>query len=244
VAIHKRWVSEDEAARVLAESLRRTRFWGWSSGDRVVIGADDAEAVILSATDQLIEQAKRGHHTPAYPIGRSYLRLLTRKDMAALADRSSGRQPSLPSDALGDKEADLQGDRPRRHRGLPAPGTTSLLDGTPANQPEASPWSERHLRRVTARLAQKDGHPSLTLLTREERHGYEARAIEELRERHRPRELRQSIREVLAQGGVTLTPEAIQQFVARHRDEPPAELMRSVSRYLERPRRRSGKPSP
>ena len=97
---------------------------------------------------------------------------------------------------------------------------------------------------MTARLAQKDGHPSLTLLTREERHGYEARAIEELRERHRPRELRQSIREVLAQGGVTLTPEAIQQFVARHRDEPPAELMRSVSRYLERPRRRSGKPSP
>jgi hypothetical protein len=244
VAIHKRWVSEDEAARVLAESLRRTRFWGWSSGDRVVIGADDAEAVILSATDQLIEQAKRGHHTPAYPIGRSYLRLLTRKDMAALADRSSGRQPSLPSDALGDKEADLQGDRRRRHRGLPVPGTTRLLDGTLADKPAASPWSERHLRRVTARLAQEAGYPSLTLLTLEERRGYEARAIEELRERDRPRELRQSIRELLAQRGVTLTPEAIQQFVARHRDEPPAELMRSVSRYLERPRRRSGKSSP
>jgi DNA polymerase III delta subunit len=97
---------------------------------------------------------------------------------------------------------------------------------------------------VTARLAQEAGYPSLTLLTLEERRGYEARAIEELRERDRPRELRQSIRELLAQRGVTLTPEAIQQFVARHRDEPPAELMRSVSRYLERPRRRSGKPSP
>jgi|BarGraNGADG00212_1021973.scaffolds.fasta_scaffold01715_6 hypothetical protein len=119
-----------------------------------------------------------------------------------------------------------------------------MLDGTSADRPETSPWSERHLRRVTARLAQKDGHLVLTLLTPDERQRYEARAIKELRERHRLGELRRSIRELLANGGVTLTPEAVQQFVARHGGEPPEELMRSVSSYLQRPRRRSGKPTP
>jgi len=244
VALHERWIAEDEVRRVLAESLRRTRFWGWSPGNRAVIATDDADALILSAADQLIKQVKRGNHVPSYPIWQSYLRLLIRKDLAALADRSSGARSPLSLDELGDAEDDLGGDRATRHRGLPRPGTTSMLDGTPADRPEASPWSQRHLRRMTASLAQRDGHPSLTLLTPEERRGYEARAIEELGERHRLRELRQSINDLLARRGVTLTPEAIQQFVARHVDEPPAELMRSVSRYLERPRGRPGKPSP
>lgn len=243
VALHERWITEDEVRPVLEESLRKTRFWGWTPGNRAVIATDDADALILSATDQLIEQVNRGQHTPAYPIGRSYLRLLMRKDLVALVDRSPGARSPSSSDEQGRDEDDFNGSRPPRHHGLPRPGTTSLLDGTLADQREKSPWSERHLRRVTARLAQKDGHPSLTLLTPEERRRYEACAIEELRERNRLRVLRQAIRELLAERGVTLTPEAVQQFVVLHLHESPGELMRSVSRYLERPRQRPGRPS-
>jgi hypothetical protein len=244
VAIHERWVAEDEVRRVLAESLRKTRFWGWSPESRAVIAAEDADALILSATDQLVEQVKRGYHVPAYPIGRSYLRLLIRKDLAALANGSSRTRFPLSLDELGDAEGDQQGDRATRPRGLPGPGTTSMLDGSRADPPEASPWSDRHLRRVTAQLAQKDGYRSLTLLTSEERRGYEAGAIEELSERHRLRVMRESIGNLLVERGVTVTREAIRQFVALHKGETPEELMRSASRYLERPRRRSAKPSP
>ena len=232
VALHERWIAEEEIRCVLAQALKRTHFWRWSSANQAVIGPDDSDALILSATDQLIRQVKRGHHVPAYPIWRSYLRLLIRKDLAALTDRSSPAQPPLSLDELSDEEDDLGGDRPPRHRGLPRPASTSMLDGTPAARPEASPWSERHLRRVTAGWARKDGHLGLTLLAPGERQRYEARAIKELRERRRLRELRRSIRELLVNGGITRTPEAVQQFVARHGGEPPEELMQSVSNYL------------
>ncbi|MGD0862058.1 MAG: hypothetical protein ABSA21_04790 [Candidatus Limnocylindrales bacterium] len=241
VALHENWTTEGDVRRAIAESLARTRFWGSSADGHAMICRDDADALILSAVDQLIRQVKRGHHTPAYPIGRSYLRLLIRKDLAALADRSADAQSSLPLDEPGNEEDDQEGDRHLGHGGPLRSGTTSLLDGRPANQPETSPWSDRNLRRVTARLAQNDGHPSLTLLTPEERRGYENRAIDELRERHRLGEMREAIRELLDKRGVTLTPEAIQQFVARHRGEASDELNRSVWAYLARERRpRSG----
>ncbi len=71
----------------MQQVLRRTHFWPWSSRGRVVVAPDDEDDLITSATVQLIEQARQGGHTPAYPVGLAYLRRLVRKDLAALPDR-------------------------------------------------------------------------------------------------------------------------------------------------------------
>jgi hypothetical protein len=98
-------------------------------------------------------------------------------------------------------------------------------------------WSDSVRRRVALQLAIADGIPSLTLLSPSERQTYEDRAVETLRGRQALRIWRQYVRDRLADQGVRLTPEAVQQFVARHKREEPEEFERSLQSYLMRKRR-------
>ena len=204
VALHERWISDEEAYPALQAALRRTHFW-----PRIAPGEEDA--LIDAATLALIEQVKTGQHTPSYPIGKPYLRLLTKKDLA-VADHSRGARPPLARRALDEEDA----------------GTL-----------EADPGSDRNLRRVASALAAAAGYPSLTLLTPSERRDYETQAMNILHARRRLRTLRQLLREELAARGVTITQRAIELFVELHRNEAPEELQESVALYLARTRRKA-----
>lgn len=239
VAIAERWLDRAEAYLPLQQALRRTHFWPWSSAGRVVVAPDEENDLIGSATDQLLDQAVQGQHTPAFPLGSRYLRGLTRKVLTTLPDRSRHARPALPLDEAGDAEDGLAEAQPPRHHGQPRPGTTRLLDGTIADQPAASPWSDRQLRRVTAQLARQDGLPSLTLLKPKERRAYEAHAVQLMRDRQQLHDLRKEIRETLAARDATVTRRAVELFVQSHRHQPPGELERAVRAYLDKPRRRS-----
>jgi hypothetical protein len=216
VAVHEGWIGSEEAYPALQAALGRRRLWA-----RIAPGEEDA--LINAATIVLITQAEAGQHTPSYPIGRPYLRRLVHKELA-IADRSA---------AAADL-ADGSSDEWPSNAGSHGPVDARVgLDGEPFDQPATSPWSDRQVRRMTARLAQEAGYPSLTLLTREARRRYEDQATTLLRKRQRLRELRSAIRTALAKAGVPRSRRAVELFVAQHAHDTEDELWAAVRAYLE-----------
>jgi hypothetical protein len=160
-----------------------------------------ADELIAVATGALIAQADAGQHTPSFPVGRRYLRLIVQKEVA------------LPN---------------QRPHAWPL---------------KADRWTVRHVRRTAAELARTAGYQSLDLLTPEERLPYVEQAIGVLSSRAearwRLRSLRQTIRELLTERGISVTHRAVELFVASHGDESPETLQESVARYLARPRHKA-----
>ena len=78
VGVAQGWISKDEGLYALESELRLLRFWMSKADNRRFIDPDDVQEIVSTVADQLVRQAVRGSHTPAYPVGRSYLRLLAR----------------------------------------------------------------------------------------------------------------------------------------------------------------------
>ena len=261
--------------------LWRTHFWPRRSDGREIFDPDGAAELVHVAATNLTMQAREGKHTPAYPLGKSYLQRITANARAELTSRSQA--PCLEEDGGGDglpraarksiarsqrdrdestfseeaasalglartPEADGPPNYQVRRVAAALAGGSDVFDSLRSDEQRGfedravrsllrrSEWDDRVRRRVALQLAAADGIPSLTLLNPSEREAYEDRAVDTLSKRRSLRMLREQIRDRLADQGVALTPEAVQQFVSLHKGETREEFNRSLQAYLTRKR--------
>lgn len=78
VAVHEHWISPAQGQLALEGELRRLRFWASKQDKRRFWRREDVEQIAEAGAHELVRQALKGTHTPAYPLGRSYLRLVVR----------------------------------------------------------------------------------------------------------------------------------------------------------------------
>lgn len=85
VSVHEHWISPAEGQLGLEGELRRLRFWTSKGDNRRFWRAEDVEEIAAAGADELVRQAVNGTHTPAYPLGRPYLRLVVLSKMNAIS---------------------------------------------------------------------------------------------------------------------------------------------------------------
>ena len=78
VAVHEHWITPAEGQLGLEAELRRLRFWASKGDNRRFWRREEVEQIAETGAQELVRQAVKGTHTPAYPLGRNYLRLVVR----------------------------------------------------------------------------------------------------------------------------------------------------------------------
>jgi hypothetical protein len=204
VALHERWLAEDDAARAMTGALQRTHFWGGSSGGQALTAPqrEFLDAVLIAAAAlALTEQARNGRHTPTYPLWRPYLRLLVKKELVelwALGKGPGGDQESAGSESDSDEAADVvsRAEQTMADAQLHGGPTTDAFIKPP--EPEIPDSS---IRRTAAALA--GGWHEFNRLPGEERRTHEHYALGKLEERSRwnPRTLRDAARQLARADG-------------------------------------------
>lgn len=208
------WLTDTETLTALQAALFQRR---------LAAGRPDQSTLIYLAASQLLIDARNRRHTPAYPLRRTYLYRIIRKEYRSptLVPLTQRGDEDEPEQAVVDGEGSAEVSARRFPRTLVA-------------SDQQSSRSERSVRRLAMELARADGHDGLSSLYPQERETYRTRAIKELDRRRRLSDLRRLIRRQLAEAGVSRTTRAIELFVARHKDEPPEQFWDSVTRYLKR----------
>lgn len=221
VAAHERWLGEDEVARVLLGALRRRHFWPhFTMSGRPALTDIQRDAIVHVAATTLLEQARHGGHTPAYPLWSSYLRLLTKPAfLEALAE--------VPPSQQG---IDFEPDQPEDHsEGIGK--QLALADAQLHGGATADPFTTAaeldigafRVRRVAAALA--GGWRAWDGLLDADRRAYEHEALRRLRPRSEwsPRTVREIALELAQTDGYDslslLLPQEREEYEDRAADE-------------------------
>ncbi len=224
VGIHEGWITPGDGLAALQRELRRLHFWRSKSDARRFEADEDIMQLVDAAARTLVDQAVRGIHVPAYPLGRSYLRLVVRKEMATVS-------------AAWEKATDLTNDRDRVRIHRSDTGQEDQDRAQAKALLRSDVGSDRHLRRLELELVRADGIASITLLSVGDRARYRDEALRTLAERDRLRRIRSAVRERLAESGAGVSDEAVRQFVARHVSDTDSKLAEALLDYI---RKRTG----